>query len=155
LNRHREPYDLIIADAFTGSYIPFHLMTKEFYRLLGDRLAPNGVAAFNIIPGTKLYDSNLRTLKAVFNRLDLYRSNDDAAGGSSVIVMAPRDPVDAETLKQKAAATQERYKFKFDVAKLAAEWRIDLPKELKGEELTDDFAPVNVYDAFGRRYRKN
>ena len=30
LNRHTEPYDLIFVDAFTGSYIPFHLMTKEF-----------------------------------------------------------------------------------------------------------------------------
>jgi len=154
LNRHSEPYDLIVVDAFTGSYIPFHLMTKEFYRLLRDRLTPHGVAAFNIIPGTKLYDSNLRTLKSVFDRLDLYQSNDEAAGGRSVIVMAPRDPADAEGLKEKAVATQERYKFKFDVAKLATDWRIELPKEIKGDELTDDFAPVNVYDAFGRRYRK-
>jgi hypothetical protein len=46
------------------------------------------------------------------------------------------------------------YKFKFDVAKLAADWRIELPKELTGDEITDDFAPVNVYDAFSRRYRK-
>jgi spermidine synthase len=152
LNRHSEPYDLIIADAFTGSYIPFHLMTQEFYRLVRDRLAPNGVAAFNILPGTKLYDSNLRTLKTVFDRVDLFH----AGGDWGVIVMAPRDPVaDAETLKQKAVAVQERYKFRFDVAKLAAEWRIELPKELKGDVLTDDFAPVNVYDAYGRRYRKN
>jgi spermidine synthase len=154
LNRHSEPYDLIEIDAFTGSYIPFHLMTKEFYRLVRDRLTPHGVAAFNIIPGTKLFDSNLRTLKSVFDRLDLYQSNDEAAGGRSVIVMAPRDPADAENLKDKAAAAQERYKFKFDVAKLATDWRIELPKELKGDELTDDFAPVNVYDAYGRRYKK-
>jgi spermidine synthase len=150
LNRHSEPYDLIIADAFTGSYIPFHLMTKEFYGLLRDRLAPHGVAAFNILPGTKLYDSNLRTLKTVFDRLDLFH----AGGDWGVIVMAPRDPLDIEAFKQKAAATQERYKFKFDVTKLAADWRIELPKELKGEVLTDDFAPVNVYDAQGRRYRR-
>ena len=32
LNRHTEPYDLIMVDAYTGSYIPFHLMTKEFYQ---------------------------------------------------------------------------------------------------------------------------
>jgi spermidine synthase len=150
LNRHSEPYDLIIADAFTGSYIPFHLMTKEFYGLIRDRLTPHGVAAFNILPGTKLYDSNLRTLKAVFDRIDLFH----AGGDWGVIVMAPRDPLDIDAFKQKAAATQERYKFKFDVTKLAADWRIELPKELKGELLTDDFAPVNVYDAQGRRYRR-
>jgi spermidine synthase len=151
LNRHSEPYDLIMVDAFTGSYIPFHLMTKEFYGLVRGRLASHGVAAFNILPGTKLYDSNVRTLKTVFDRVDLYHSGGDDA----VIVIAPLDPVaDAETLMHKAVAAQERYKFRFDVAKLAVAWRIELPNELKGELLTDDFAPVNVYDSYGRRYRR-
>ena len=89
LRRRNEPYDIIIVDAFTGSYIPFHLMTKEFYGLVRDRLAPHGVAAFNILPGTKLYDSNVRTLKTVFDRIDLYHTRDEAAGGDSVLVMAP------------------------------------------------------------------
>jgi spermidine synthase len=155
LRRHKEPYDIIIVDAFTGSYIPFHLMTKEFYALVRDRLAPHGVAAFNILPGTKLYDSNVRTLKTVFDRIDLYHTRDEAAGGDSVLVMAPLDPVaDPEALKQMAVATQERYKFRFDVAKLAVAARIALPKELKGDVLTDDFAPVNLYDSYGRRYRR-
>jgi spermidine synthase len=155
LRRHSENYDIIMVDAFTGSYIPFHLMTKEFYQLVRERLAPHGAAAFNIIPGTKLYDSNVRPLKTVFDCLDLYHSNDDAAGGDSVLVMARLDSVaNDETLKQKAVATQGRYKFRFDVAKLAVASRIELPKELKGEVLTDDFAPANAYDAYGRRYRR-
>jgi spermidine synthase len=155
LNRHREPYDLVIVDAFSGSYIPFHLMTKEFYGLVRERLASHGVAAFNIIPGTKLYDSNVRTLKTVFDGIDLYHAGAYNSGEESVVVMAPRDGVpDTEILKQKAAAAQERYRFRFDVANLAAEWRIELPKQLTGDVLTDDFAPVNLYDAYGRRYRK-
>lgn len=155
LNRHNEAYDVIMVDAFTGSYIPFHLMTKEFYRLVRERLAPDGVAAFNIIPDTKLYDSNVRTLKAAFDHVDLYHSGVYHSGEDSVIVIAPLDPVTgAEKLVQKAVAAQERYKLRFDVAKLAAAWRIDLPKQLQGELLTDDFAPVNVYDSYGRRYRR-
>jgi len=155
LNRHSEAYDLVVIDAFSGSYIPFHLMTKEFYGLVRDRLAPHGVAAFNIIPGTKLYDSNVRTLKTAFDRVDLYHAGVYNSGEDSVIVMAPRDGVpDAEALKQKAAAVQERYKFHFNVAKLAAELQVELPKRLTGDLLTDDFAPVNLYDAYGRRYRK-
>ena len=153
LNRHKEPYDIIVVDAFNGSSIPFHMMTKEFYSLVRERLAPGGVAGFNIIPGTKLYDSTLITLKNTFDRIDLYR----AGGAFNVVVMAPRDPVDdGEVLKQKAAATQERYRFRFDIGKLAADWQIEMPKVLKGALLTDDFAPVNVFDAYGRPYnRKN
>jgi len=129
---------------------PFHLMTKEFYRLVRDRLAPHGAAAFNIIPGSKLYDSNVRTLKDVFANIDLYHSGDE-----EVIVICPLDPVaGAEALMQKAQAAQERYKFRFDVSKLVVERRMAFPEELKGEPLTDDFAPVNVYDSVGRRYRR-
>jgi predicted membrane-bound spermidine synthase len=150
LNRHSEPYDLIMVDAFTGSYIPFHLMTKEFYRLVRDRLAPNGVAAFNFIPGTKLYDSNLRTMKDVFDGVDLYDS-----GEEEMIAVGRIGPAaDAATPMQKAVIAQERYKFRFDVTKLVATMRTEFPKEMKGEVLTDDFAPVNVFDSFGRRYRR-
>ena len=151
LNRNKELYDLIVVDAFTGSYIPFHLMTKEFYRLVRERLAPGGVAAFNILPGTKLYDSSLVTFKNVFDRIDLYH----AGGEWGVIVTAPRDPIeDGEALRQRAVAAQERYKFRYDIGKLAADWRIDVPKALKGDLLTDDFAPVNVYDTYGRRFKR-
>ena len=150
LNRHSEPYDIILVDAFTGSYIPFHLMTKEFYQLVRDRLAPQGVAAFNIIPGSKLYDSNVRTLKLVFGDIDLFHSGDE-----EVIVIGQHDtPVDAETARQRAAAAQQRYKFRFDVSELVGARRIAFPKALKGELLTDDYAPANVLDSYGRRYRR-
>ena len=79
LNRHAEPYDLIFVDAFTGSYIPFHLMTKEFYQLVRSRLAPHGVAAFNFIPAEDLFDSNIRTVKLAFEHLDFFKSEDRAS----------------------------------------------------------------------------
>jgi hypothetical protein len=127
------------------------MMTKEFYGMVHERLAPGGVAAFNIISGTKLYDSTLVTLKSTFDRIDLYRPGDYF----NVAVIAPRDPAeDGEALKQKAVAAQERYKFRFDIGRLAADWRIDMPKVLKGEPLTDDFAPVAVFDTYGRRYKQ-
>jgi predicted membrane-bound spermidine synthase len=155
LNRHTEPYDLIIVDAFTGSYIPFHLMTKEFYQLVRDRLAPHGVAAFNILPTEKLFDSNARTLQLAFDNIDFFDSGDRNPVQSNVIVLGRLDPfTQAETL-QRAIAAQQRYKFRFDVSQLVGKRRLELPKTLKGEVLTDDFAPADVYDAYGRRYRRS
>jgi predicted membrane-bound spermidine synthase len=154
LNRHARPYDLIMVDAFTGSYIPFHLMTKEFYQLVHDRLAPHGVAALNIVPSEKLFDSNVRTLKLVFDNLDFFNSGDKIFSLSNVIVLGRLDPfTEAETL-QRAVAAQDRYKFRFDLSQLVAIRRIETPKAPKGEVLTDDFAPANVFDAYGRRYRR-
>ena len=44
-------------------------------------------------------------------------------------------------------------KFRFDPAKLLAQ-RIETPREIKGYVLTDDFAPVDVYDSYGRTYKR-
>ena len=40
--------------------MPFHLLTKEFYTLVKERLAPGGAAAFNVHDGTKLYHSTVQ-----------------------------------------------------------------------------------------------
>ena len=66
LNRHKETYDLILVDAFHGGYVPFHLLTREFYTLVKQRLAPGGAAAFNVHDGTKLYASTLLTCARCF-----------------------------------------------------------------------------------------
>jgi spermidine synthase len=155
LNRHTEPYDLIFVDAFTGSYIPFHLMTKEFYQLVSNRLSPHGVAAFNFLPSKDIFESNVRTVSLAFDNIDIFNSGSRDIWESNVIVLGRLDPSsDAETL-QKAVAAQERYKFRFDVSKLVSEQRAPVPKELKGKLLTDDFAAADVLDARGRRYRRD
>jgi spermidine synthase len=154
LNRHREPYDMIIVDVFTGSYIPFHMMTKEFYQLVRSHLNPHGVAAINILPAEKLFISNVRTLKLSFDNLDFFNSGDAAIEATSVIVAAPLDTLTASETAQRAAAAQARHRFRFDVSSLLQERRFEPPAGVKGEVLTDDFAPANVFDAYGRRYRR-
>ncbi len=149
LNRHSEPYDIIMVDAFTGSYIPFHLMTKEFYGLVRNRLAPHGVAAFNILPAVKLFDSNVRTLQAAFDNIDFFHSSEE-----EVVVIGRLDSMTAAERLQRAADAQQRYKFRFDMARLVDGRAVEVPKALLGDVLTDDFAPADVYGAYGRRYRR-
>jgi spermidine synthase len=146
LNRHKETYDLILVDAFHGGYVPFHLLTKEFYALVKQRLTATGAAAFNIHDGTKLYASTLLTLASVFPTVHLYPSGE---GEVIAIVTAPPAP-DDETLQRRAAALQERHNFRFALPQLLAR-RTDRRPAQKGELLTDDFAPVNLYDTIGER----
>jgi spermidine synthase len=68
LNRNKGLYDLILLDAYRGGFVPFHLLTKEFYALLKERLTPGGVIASNVHDGTKLYHSTVKTLGEVFLR---------------------------------------------------------------------------------------
>ncbi len=69
LNRNpSERYDLILVDAYRGGYVPVHLLTREFYLLLKQRLSPGGAVAFNVHDGSKLYASTVRTWPTCFRR---------------------------------------------------------------------------------------
>jgi hypothetical protein len=41
-------YDVLVIDAYSGDAIPFHLATKEAFRLYLDRLNPGGILAMHI-----------------------------------------------------------------------------------------------------------
>src|SRR5712671_3712719 len=151
LNRNRQLYDLILLDAYRGGFVPFHLLTKEFYALLKERLTPGGAIASNVHDGTKLYHSTVKTLGEVFPTLELYPT-----GSGEVIAIASMGPApDQEALASRAAALQERYKFRHPLTDTLKR-RMENPRAqaAQGELITDDFAPVNLYDAIGRERPK-
>ncbi len=142
IRRSARKYDVILVDAFHGGYIPFHLLTKEFYTLLKDRLSPGGVVAFNVHDGTKLYVSTVKTLQAVFPDVHLYPS-----GEGEVIAVVTGEPApDPDTLASRAAALQQRHNFRYPLPQLIAK-RAPHPALDQAELLTDDFAPVDLYNA--------
>ena len=150
LNRDSERYDLILVDAYRGGYVPFHLLTREFYGLVKQRLAPGGAAAFNVHDGSKLYASTVRTLGEVFAALDLYPT-----GRGEVIAIATAASADAETLERRAAALQNQHGFRFSLPDILRR-RMDKPQAQAagGDLITDDFAPADVYDVMGRDLRR-
>jgi predicted membrane-bound spermidine synthase len=150
LNRNSELYDLILLDAYRGGYVPFHLLTREFYALVKQRLAPGGAAAFNVHDGSKLYASTVRTLAEVFPGLDLYPT-----GVGEVIAVATIAPLARDTLEGRAAALQERHRFRFPLPQILQR-RMDNPRSqaASGDVITDDFAPADVYDVIGKDPRR-
>jgi len=41
-------YDILVVDAYSGDSVPYHLVTREAFRLYLDRLAPDGILAMHI-----------------------------------------------------------------------------------------------------------
>ena len=87
-------YDVIILDAFSKDYVPFHLMTTEFYSLLFDKLVDNGVIISNHIgsPNDKqltsdLYRANLKTFLQVFPKVYVFLT--DYSKAIQNIILAP------------------------------------------------------------------
>lgn len=60
-------YDVVILDAYSTDYIPFHLSTKEFFVELSRIAKPNGVIASNFMRTHEHYPSHLATIKSSLN----------------------------------------------------------------------------------------
>jgi predicted membrane-bound spermidine synthase len=150
LNRRKDTYDLILVDAFQGGYIPFHLLTKEFYTLLKQRLAPGGAAVFNVHSGNKLYASTLLTLHAVYPSVHVYPSG----AGEAITVVTAEPAPDPATLGDRATALQEKFGFRYTLPSLLARRDDNYNVRQTGELLTDDFAPVSIYDTIGEKRGK-
>lgn len=148
LNRNRQPYDLIILDAFHGGYIPFHLLTREFFQLVKRNLAPDGAVATNLHDGTKLYYSTVLTMRAEFPDLHFYPS-----GEGEVIAMGTMRSRDRGAVIRRAAEMQEEYKFRFPLPDLIAHPLATVDTS-QGVMLTDDFAPADLYNELRNTQRK-
>lgn len=152
LRRSKKEYDAIILDAYRttryGSFIPYHMATKEFFEIARDHLGTNGVVAFNVI-GTyqgfraDILGATYRTMKTVFPQVYLFPAKDSL----NVVLIGTRSerPLTLNEVRQRAAslvATRQATLPTF--AHRAAAFRADPPRTAaRSPILTDDFAPVD------------
>jgi spermidine synthase len=146
LARSQELYDVIMIDAYHASFVPFHLLTREFFQLVEDHLAPGGVVAQNILPGSMLFEPAIATLQAVFDHVDIYEA---AANFVAIAYNGPRR--NRQDLLRQArefdALHSQRYPMAAMIPRRQEMDRID------ARVLTDDFAPVEMLNATERNNR--
>jgi spermidine synthase len=143
LTRNQVTYDLILVDAYRGTWVPEHLLSREFFALAKSRLNPGGVMAQNVEPTTMLYDAAIATIKAVFAHVDVFES------GGNVVAVAYDGPTrDHATLLSAAQGLQTRFKFTHGLPEMMARRRI--VSRATGRVLTDDFNPAEQLRAIAR-----
>lgn len=151
MRRTKEKYDYIAVDAYRGAFVPFHLLTREFYELLETRLEPGGVVVQNIEPSTMLFDHALATISSVFDTVDLYEAKNNIV---AIAHNGPRKSI-AE-LTARAAPLQAAHKFRYKLADMIRQRMVEQEWDPK-QVLTDDFAPANylkAVEAHNRRWKK-
>lgn len=137
-----ETYDFIMLDAFTGEYIPEHMMTREFLAEVQRLLSPGGVLAANTFSISDLYDHESATYQAVF---DTFYNMNPGDSGNRVVLARNGDLPGPELLEQRAA----------QLAPILAPYGIDLPGMLdlfrterdwdtEARVLTDQYSPANL-----------
>jgi spermidine synthase len=141
-------YDAILIDAYRGPFVPFHLLTTEFYKLVAAHLKPGGVAVQNVEPTTMLFDSAVATISAAFQHLVFLK------GEGNIVIVAYNGPEkDEATLQQQASERQARYHFRYDLPTLLQN-RFTPSWDHSAKALTDDFAPVEFLKAVERHNAK-
>lgn len=152
VKKSTEQYDMIMVDAYRGPFVPFHLLTREFYELLKSRLAPGGVLVQNVEPSTMLFDSAAATIGAVFPHADMY-----LADGNVVMVAYDGDAASPDALDQRARGRQRAFSLRYDLAEMLAHRQplnVSEAVDRSAKILTDDFAPVETLKAIEKRNRK-
>jgi spermidine synthase len=107
-----ERWDMVMLDAFGNDFIPFHLTTAEYLRLLSQHLSPRGAVVANLwTRNDRLFRAMLKTYAAVFPRVYLFRA---MHVGNAIVVATRRDdrPSCAEVAAQ-AGARADRWRFPF------------------------------------------
>jgi len=79
LVRSEKKYDLIVLDAYSRTYVPFHLMTVEFFREVNADLKFNGVVVSNLIssltgPYSELFKAECNTIMRVFSNIYVFQA---------------------------------------------------------------------------------
>ena len=141
-------WNIVMIDAYRGPFVPFHLLTEEFYKLVKSRLKPGGVVVQNVEPSTMMFDSAVATIQRVFPNVDLYE-----AGGNVVVIAYDGARQTPAALLARANALQKQHRFLYPLSELLAERRI-VNRSVPGKVLSDDFAPVESLLAIEKHNRK-
>ncbi len=141
-------YDLIILDAFTGEYIPEHLMTREFLSEANELLTPNGVLASNTFSTSRLYDHESATYQTVFGTFFNFRM----AGTSNRVIITMKKTGDSppalpgpELLVERARDLNPRLEpFGIDILKYPELMDTRVDWNTMAKPLSDNYSPANL-----------
>jgi spermidine synthase len=146
LHQSTNRYDTILLDAFLGDSSPVHLMTKEAFESMRRLLRPEGTVVINCFaefgPGRDFFGASLyRTLRSVFGHVQVH-----SAGNGNVFFVASNQD-DLQVLREPDFDETHPVVRRQAVAAFAT---VVQPDPQRGRVMTDDFNPVEFFDAHNR-----
>ena len=106
------PYDIIFVDAYDGTDIPAHLATRDFFALLGERLADGGVVVLNVAVPDEDEPALVGEFRAVFDQPACYRAVVD---DNLIVIGAKGPPASREETAEAARRLQTEYDIPIDL----------------------------------------
>lgn len=104
LSTFEKKYDLIFLDAYASTYVPYHLMTHEFFQTLEKRLEPDGLIVSNFIGSIEGNHSQLvkavyKTMKETFPVAYVFPTESHPTNVQNVMIVSSNQPYDFDRIK--------------------------------------------------------
>jgi spermidine synthase len=150
INKSQKKYDAIVLDAFLGDSSPSHLMTREAFSEMARLLGNEGVLVINSFgdfrPGRDFFLSSLdKTLRAVFKDVRIH-----ASGNGNVFFAASQRELKLNQRPDVRFPAHSNVESEFSAAMTTS----PATDAAHGIVLTDDFNPVDFYDAANREHHR-
>jgi spermidine synthase len=138
----KKQYDFIVLDAFTGDYIPEHLMTTEFLQETKNLLSNDGVLVANTFSTSALYDHESVTYHQVFGEfLNLKMPNT-----GNRVILASIDALpglfELRSKSKRFSAMMDNYGVNIEQYPARMSRKIDWDESKRA--LTDQYNPANL-----------
>ena len=153
ISRTQRHYDYIILDVFTGDLTPGHVISREAFAAISSRLTGSGLLVINLIgslgehaEGTA---SVVKTLQEVFDTVRIFPTFDpgERSEGNIMVLAHNGQP---KVLPEFDLDLYVMHPLVRDGLRRGFGREVSLPASASGIVLTDNYNPIDVYDAWLR-----
>ena len=137
-----QKYDYIVLDAFSGDYIPEHMLTREYLEEVKAIMTEDGVLVANTFSTSRLYDHESVTYQRAFG--EFYNFKLPTSGNRIIIAQLDALPPRGEMVEEsrRIAPSLEKYGVRLTEYPRRLTTRVDW--DMSRRELTDQYSPGNL-----------
>ncbi|MDF1622949.1 spermidine synthase [Pseudohongiella nitratireducens] len=138
-----EKYDFIMLDAFSGEYIPEHLLSREFLQEVKTLLTDDGILVANTFSSSRLYDHESVTYRDVFGPFYNFKLPDS---GNRIILATPGDTLPhVGDLRAPARDLYDRLEpYGINILEFPPRLTDEPDWDTEARVLTDQYSPANL-----------
>ncbi|MFM1896510.1 MAG: hypothetical protein RLZZ385_1584 [Pseudomonadota bacterium] len=135
-------YDYIVLDAFTGDYIPEHLLTREFLMEVQQIMNPDAVLVANTFSTSQFYDHESVTYQNVFGAFFNFKL--PTSGNRIIITRLKPLPERGELVSAAQQFSDRLEKYDIPILEYPARMSTVVDWDMSRRVLTDQFSPANL-----------
>ena len=135
-------YDFVILDAFTGDYIPEHLLTSEFLGEVLDIMAPDAVLVANTFSTSRFYDHESVTYQSVFG--EFFNFKLPSSGNRIIIARESALPARGELMSVARGLAPRVSRFGVPLLEYPNRLSTRIDWDRSRRVLTDQYSPSNL-----------